>query len=60
MARDACFKVPRLTGFRRLRVAVNRGNWHGAADEAVNSLWARQIRHRATEIAAILRGNHCD
>ena len=51
---------PRLTGFRRLRVAVNRGNWHGAADEAVNSLWARQIRHRATEIAAILRGNHCD
>ena len=51
---------PRLTGFRRLRVAVNRGNWHGAADEAVNSLWARQIRHRATEIAAILRGNHYD
>jgi len=51
---------PRLTGFRRLCVAVNRGNWHGAADEAVNSLWARQIRHRATEIAAILRGNHYD
>ncbi|MDA0357870.1 MAG: hypothetical protein O2835_00920 [Proteobacteria bacterium] len=41
-------------------MAVNRGNWHGVADEAVNSLWARQIRHRATEIAAILRGNHCD
>jgi hypothetical protein len=27
-----------------------------AADEAENSLWARQTRHRATDIAARLRG----
>ena len=51
---------PRLSGFRRLRAAVNRGNWHGAADEAENSLWARQTRHCATEIATILRGNRRD
>ena len=47
---------PRLAGFRRMRAAINRGNWQGAADEAENSLWARQTRHRATDIAARLRG----
>ena len=51
---------PRLSGFRRLRAAVNRGNWHGAADEAENSPWVRQTRLRATEIATILRGNRRD
>ena len=49
---------PRLAGFRRMRAAINRGNWQGAADEAENSLWARQTRHRATDIAARLRGVH--
>ena len=47
---------PRLAGFRRMRAAINRGNWHGAADEAENSLWANQTRHRAIDIAARLRG----
>ena len=49
---------PRLAGFRRMRAAINRGNWQGAADEAENSLWARQTRHRATDVAARLRGVH--
>ena len=49
---------PRIAGFRRMRAAINRGNWQGAADEAENSLWARQTRHRATDIAARLRGVH--
>jgi hypothetical protein len=40
------------------RAAINRGNWQGAADEAENSLWARQTRRRATDIAARLRGVH--
>ena len=47
---------PRLAGFRRMRAAINRGHWQMAADEAENSLWARQTRHRATDIAARLRG----
>ena len=29
-----------------------------AADEAENSRWARQTRHRATDIVARLRGVH--
>lgn len=49
---------PRLAGFRRMRGAINRGNWQGAANEAKNSLWARQTRHRATDIAARLCGLH--
>lgn len=49
---------PRLAGFRRMRAVINRGNWQGAADEAENSLWARQARHRATDIAVRLRGVH--
>jgi GH24 family phage-related lysozyme (muramidase) len=28
----------RLAGFRRMRAAINRGNWQGAADEAENNL----------------------
>jgi hypothetical protein len=49
---------PCLAGFRQMRAAINRGNWQGAADEAKNSLWARQTRRRATDIAAGLRGVH--
>jgi len=47
---------PRLAGFRRMRAAINRGNWALAAHEAEHSLWARQTRHRADEIAGLLRG----
>ena len=49
---------PCLVGFRWMRAAINRGNWHGAANEVENSLWARQIRHRATHTVARLRGLH--
>jgi hypothetical protein len=41
-----------------MRAAINRGNWQGAADEAENSLWARQTWRRATDIAARFRGVH--
>ena len=34
---------PCLAGFRRMHAAINRVNWHGAADEAENRLWARVI-----------------
>ena len=48
----------RLVGFRRMRAAINRGNWQGMADGAENSLWERQTWHRATDITARLRGVH--
>jgi len=47
---------PRLAGFTRLRAAVRRGDWQAAAAEALDSRWATQTGHRATEIAAMLRG----
>lgn len=46
---------PRLAGFRRMRAAINRGDWGNAAAEAEASLWARQTRRRADEIARLLR-----
>ena len=39
-----------------ISMTFNRGNWHGAANEAENSLWARQTRHRASDTVARLRG----
>ena len=46
---------PRLAGFRRMRAVINRGDWGNAAAEAEASLWARQTRRRADEIARLLR-----
>ena len=46
---------PRLAGFRRMRAAINRGDWGSAAVKAVASLWARQTRRRADDIARLLR-----
>jgi lysozyme len=47
---------PCLAGFRRMRAAINRGNWHGVANEAKNSLRARQTRHRANDTVVRFRG----
>jgi len=45
----------RLAGFRRMRAAINRGAWGSAAAKAEASLWARQTRRRADDIARLLR-----
>ena len=47
----------RLAGFRRMRAAINDGNWIGASNEALDSYWALQVGHRAQEIAALLRSS---
>jgi len=47
----------RLAGFGRLRAAVRRGDWQLAAAEALDSRWASQTGHRASEVAAMLRGD---
>jgi len=46
---------PRLAGFANMIAAVRAGDWNRAADEALDSRWARQVGTRATEIAAMLR-----
>ena len=47
----------RLAGFKRMRAAINDSNWTGASTEALHSYWARQVGHRAQEIAALLKGS---
>jgi lysozyme len=34
--------VPRLMGFTKMWAAVDRGDWSAAADEALDSKWARE------------------
>jgi len=40
--------------FRRMWAALDRKEWQGAHDEALNSRWAQQTPQRAKRIAAIL------
>ena len=46
--------APRLGGFRRMRAAIQSGDWHQAAREALDSRWASQVGTRAGEIADML------
>ena len=44
-----------LDGFKKMRAAVERGDWGAAADEMLDSKWAGQVKDRATELAEIMR-----
>ena len=44
-----------LLGFTELRMAVDRGDYHRAAAEALASKWDTQTPHRAVELADALR-----
>lgn len=46
-----------LAGFRRIRAAVNAGNWTDASNVALDSYWAGQVGRRASHIAALLRSS---
>lgn len=41
--------------FKRMIEAVQNNDWDKAADEALDSLWAKQVPERANEIAEMLR-----
>lgn len=41
----------RFSKFLRMIAAINAKNFDGAADEMLNSAWARQVGNRATELA---------
>ena len=45
---------PRLAGFVKMRRAIAMQDWRAAADAALDSLWARQVGSRATELARML------
>ena len=48
--------APRLSGFKRMIANAKAGNWNGAADEMLDSRYARQVKGRATRLAERLRG----
>ena len=43
--------------FTNMSAAIACNDWELAADEALNSVWARQVPARAREIARALRGS---
>ena len=42
--------------FKRALAAMEIKNWEMAADEMLDSLWARQTSRRANELADLIRG----
>ena len=47
--------VPRLAQFSKMSKAINEMDFESAADEALDSRWARQVGARAERIAHVLR-----
>lgn len=45
----------RLSGFVKLRKAVERGDYEAASREMLDSQWARQVGQRAVRLAAQMR-----
>lgn len=54
---DICFNVglPRLKGFEKALEAMGRADYEKAADEFLNSKWARQVGNRAIEVTDMIR-----
>jgi lysozyme len=53
---DMCFNlgIGRLLGFRNMLDACRRESWLEAANEMMNSKWARQVGNRAQELAEMM------
>ncbi len=54
---NLCFNLGlwKLLGFEKAIRAMERGNYNLAADEFFDSRWAKQVRHRAVEVCAMIR-----
>jgi len=54
---NMCYQlgVTGVSKFRKAISAFQEGEWHEAADEMLDSLWARQTPNRATELSNIVR-----
>ena len=54
---DICFNLgmPRLRKFEKALEASYNHKWDEAADEFMDSLWAKQVGKRAVEICAMIR-----
>lgn len=47
----------RLEGFVRFLGAIHRGDWDDAADEMLDSQWAKEVGARATTLSRMMRNN---
>lgn len=48
--------LPKLLGFRRMIAAIRRQDWEAAADEMLDSKWAREdVPKRAGKLARMMR-----
>lgn len=47
--------LPRLSKFKRMLAALEDADWQGAAQEALESKWAKQVGPRAYELAKQLQ-----
>lgn len=54
---NMCFNLglPRFKSFKKMIAALERDDFRSAAKEALDSKWARQVGHRAIEIAEMIR-----
>lgn len=57
---NMCFQMgwPRLSGFKQFFAALQAGNWNKAADEMMDSDWARQTPARAKRLEAVMRAGY--
>lgn len=55
---NMCFNLglPRLLGFKKMLAALEANDWQKAADEALDSKWARQVGDRSKRISDLIRG----
>ena len=56
---DLCFNmgVNRLMTFKNFLLAMSLGDYETAADHLLDSLYAKQVKGRAREIATMIRGS---
>lgn len=56
---DMCFNLglTRLLGFKKFLAAMNLGDYETATNEMLDSLWAKQVKGRALELAKMMRGS---
>jgi lysozyme len=47
-----------VLGFRRMWTAIKKEDFDQAAHEMLDSQWARQVGHRAFELAGLMRAGH--
>jgi lysozyme len=54
---NACFNlgIDRLLGFKNALTMLHFGRWDAAADEFLNSLWAKQVPNRAKRVTDLIR-----